>query len=224
VGTCWRRPRYGGNCVRQFVGDAGAQGQWLRGRTCLLPHAPHACSLRACSSSTQCAWSLPCLATTQKNPLSHPPSHPATHPCRPAGARYHVELARQLADVLAAPLARAGGMLPLPDVYCLLNRARGTELVSPDDLLKVGAPPPPLLAVCLPSMWQQAWGCYALPRLGLAVHSSRCCTVRGALQLWAWVAALGCKRRRRAHAAVACSVAAAALAWTSQAVRPDPDP
>ncbi len=25
--------------------------------------------------------------------------------------------------------------MPLPDVYCLFNRARGTELVSPDDLL-----------------------------------------------------------------------------------------
>ncbi len=53
-----------------------------------------------------------------------------------AGARYHTELSRQLADFLAAPLARARGLLQLPDVYCLFNRARGTELVSPDDLLK----------------------------------------------------------------------------------------
>ena len=30
---------------------------------------------------------------------------------------------------------KAGGMMPLPDVYCLFNRARGTELISPDDLL-----------------------------------------------------------------------------------------
>ncbi|WIA08844.1 hypothetical protein OEZ85_008265 [Tetradesmus obliquus] len=53
-----------------------------------------------------------------------------------AGARYHQELSRQLADFLAAPLARAGGVLMLPDVYCLFNRARGSELVSPDDLLQ----------------------------------------------------------------------------------------
>jgi ESCRT-II complex subunit VPS36 len=46
-----------------------------------------------------------------------------------------VELCRQLADVLAQPLAAAGGLLQLPDVYCLFNRARGAELVSPDDLL-----------------------------------------------------------------------------------------
>ena len=43
----------------------------------------------------------------------------------------------QLADFLAAPMARAAGsMMPLPDVYCLYNRARGTELISPDDLLQ----------------------------------------------------------------------------------------
>lgn len=26
--------------------------------------------------------------------------------------------------------------MTLPDVYCLFNRARGTELVSPDDMLQ----------------------------------------------------------------------------------------
>jgi ESCRT-II complex subunit VPS36 len=53
-----------------------------------------------------------------------------------AGARYHQELARQLADFLVGPLAKAGGVMMLPDVYCLFNRARGTELVSPDDMLQ----------------------------------------------------------------------------------------
>lgn len=32
-------------------------------------------------------------------------------------------------------MQRTGGIMPLPDVYCLYNRARGTELISPDDLL-----------------------------------------------------------------------------------------
>ncbi len=41
----------------------------------------------------------------------------------------------QLSDFLAPQLPRVGGMMTLPDVYCLFNRARGTELVSPDDLL-----------------------------------------------------------------------------------------
>jgi ESCRT-II complex subunit VPS36 len=53
-----------------------------------------------------------------------------------AGVRFQQELARQLADFLAAPLAKAGGVMMLPDVYCLFNRARGTELVSPDDLIQ----------------------------------------------------------------------------------------
>lgn len=53
-----------------------------------------------------------------------------------AGGLYHQELSRQLADFLGGPVARAGGLMPLPDAYCLFNRARGTELVSPDDLLQ----------------------------------------------------------------------------------------
>jgi hypothetical protein len=32
-----------------------------------------------------------------------------------------------------------GGMITLTDLYCIFNRARGTELVSPDDLLKAAS-------------------------------------------------------------------------------------
>jgi len=53
-----------------------------------------------------------------------------------AGALYHRQLSRQLADWLPAALARNGGILALPDVFCLFNRARGAELVSPEDVLK----------------------------------------------------------------------------------------
>ncbi|KAG6415612.1 hypothetical protein SASPL_123025 [Salvia splendens] len=70
-----------------------------------------------------------------------------------AGALYHQQLSRQvcsavtkcgisvwylylLADFIKIPLERAGGMINLIDVYCLFNRARGTELISPDDLLR----------------------------------------------------------------------------------------
>jgi len=53
-----------------------------------------------------------------------------------AGAEYHIQLARQLTDFMKEPLRKAGGMLTLTDVYCIYNRARGTELVSPDDLLQ----------------------------------------------------------------------------------------
>ncbi|KAK7261400.1 hypothetical protein RIF29_27709 [Crotalaria pallida] len=39
-------------------------------------------------------------------------------------------------DFVKVPLERAGGIINLIDIYCLFNRARGTELISPDDLLQ----------------------------------------------------------------------------------------
>ena len=56
---------------------------------------------------------------------------------RTAGALFHQQLALQLADFLAPRLDKARGVMTLPDTYCLFNRARGTELVSPEDLIKV---------------------------------------------------------------------------------------
>lgn len=52
-----------------------------------------------------------------------------------ADATPDVRAILQLVDFLTPRINRAGGMMPLPDVYCLFNRARGTELISPDDLL-----------------------------------------------------------------------------------------
>lgn len=52
-----------------------------------------------------------------------------------AGNMYHNELARQIAHFLREPLRQFGDMLLLTDIYCMYNRARGTDLVSPDDLL-----------------------------------------------------------------------------------------
>ncbi|KAK3014425.1 hypothetical protein RJ639_009094 [Escallonia herrerae] len=42
----------------------------------------------------------------------------------------------KLADFVKIPIERAGGMINLIDIYCVFNRARGTELISPDDLLQ----------------------------------------------------------------------------------------
>jgi len=53
-----------------------------------------------------------------------------------AGSLYHSQLSRQLADWLHKPLERLGGMVTLPDLYCAFNRARGTEMISPDDLYR----------------------------------------------------------------------------------------
>lgn len=42
----------------------------------------------------------------------------------------------QLGDFLGPKVDKVGGMMAMADVYCLFNRARGSELVSPDDLLQ----------------------------------------------------------------------------------------
>jgi ESCRT-II complex subunit VPS36 len=51
-----------------------------------------------------------------------------------ADREYHEWLARQVVDFLWNKLPAMGGVITLTDVYCLFNRARGTNLVSPEDL------------------------------------------------------------------------------------------
>eukprot|EP00727_Mastigamoeba_balamuthi_P008953 m51a1_g4680 hypothetical protein (400) ;mRNA; r:162668-164369 len=53
-----------------------------------------------------------------------------------AGSLYFTELARQLSDVCVAVLKKSGPMIALPDLFCLYNRARGVEMISPEDLLR----------------------------------------------------------------------------------------
>ncbi|CAB9530141.1 protein sorting-associated protein 36 (Partial), partial [Seminavis robusta] len=48
---------------------------------------------------------------------------------------YTTTLARQLADFLRPRLKACGGLMTLTDIYCIYNRARGTNLISPEDLL-----------------------------------------------------------------------------------------
>ncbi|XP_071846807.1 vacuolar protein-sorting-associated protein 36-like isoform X1 [Apostichopus japonicus] len=60
---------------------------------------------------------------------------PVTHETHGKGLKYHEELAKQLVAVLQEPIEENGGMMALTDVFCRVNRARGIELLSPDDLL-----------------------------------------------------------------------------------------
>lgn len=46
-----------------------------------------------------------------------------------------MELSRELERFLIGVLDKFGGVLALVDIYCMYNRARGTELISPEDLL-----------------------------------------------------------------------------------------
>jgi ESCRT-II complex subunit VPS36 len=49
---------------------------------------------------------------------------------------YYQQTARQLADFVRPKLKQAGGFMTLTDVYCLYNRARASNLISPEDLLQ----------------------------------------------------------------------------------------
>ncbi|PJF18570.1 hypothetical protein PSACC_01609 [Paramicrosporidium saccamoebae] len=56
------------------------------------------------------------------------------------GNSFTKELSRQLGDFIFRLLERRKSpMLPLADVYCLYNRARGTNLVSPEDLFRAAS-------------------------------------------------------------------------------------
>ena len=51
-------------------------------------------------------------------------------------ADYATEVAKQLLDFLPAPLARQNGTMSIVDAWCLYNKARGSDLVSPEDMYK----------------------------------------------------------------------------------------
>ncbi|XP_017367315.1 vacuolar protein-sorting-associated protein 36 isoform X5 [Cebus imitator] len=62
-------------------------------------------------------------------------ANPVTRETYGSGTQYHMQLAKQLAGILQAPLEERGGIMSLTEVYCLVNRARGMELLSPEDLV-----------------------------------------------------------------------------------------
>ncbi|KAM5182282.1 vacuolar protein-sorting-associated protein 36 [Mantella aurantiaca] len=61
--------------------------------------------------------------------------NPVTRETHGSGTHYHMQLAKQLATMLQNPLEERGGIMSLTEVYCLVNRARGMELLSPEDLV-----------------------------------------------------------------------------------------
>ncbi|KAL5011968.1 hypothetical protein ScPMuIL_010519 [Solemya velum] len=60
---------------------------------------------------------------------------PVTKETHGTGDKYYTELAKQLSSVLEQPIQECGGMMTMSDVYCRVNRARGMELLSPEDLI-----------------------------------------------------------------------------------------
>lgn len=76
---------------------------------------------------------------------------------------YYEMTARQLADFVRPKLSKSQGVMTLTDVYCLFNRARGSHLLSPEDLLQA--------VECLSGERLRGVGisCYTFPDSGLKV-------------------------------------------------------
>ncbi|PAA61160.1 hypothetical protein BOX15_Mlig034134g1 [Macrostomum lignano] len=51
------------------------------------------------------------------------------------GSHYFNSLAKQVSEFLEQPLRERSGVMTLTDAYCLYNRARGLDLISPEDLV-----------------------------------------------------------------------------------------
>ena len=62
-------------------------------------------------------------------------SNPVTRETHGTGTSYHKSLGNELARMLHAPLQKVGGVMSVSEVYCRYNRARGMELVSPEDVV-----------------------------------------------------------------------------------------
>ncbi|KAI6650516.1 hypothetical protein LOD99_7567 [Oopsacas minuta] len=60
--------------------------------------------------------------------------NPVTKSSHGSTTVYHQELARELSKFLVKLLPGENGIITLADLYCRFNRARGLELVSPDDV------------------------------------------------------------------------------------------
>lgn len=59
---------------------------------------------------------------------------PITRDTHGSGEDYFVQLANQISSFILPVLKENNGIITLTDVYCRVNRARGMELLSPEDL------------------------------------------------------------------------------------------
>lgn len=52
-----------------------------------------------------------------------------------SNVQYFTSLSNQICQMLLDPITEAGGMIAVADAYCRVNRSRGLELLSPEDML-----------------------------------------------------------------------------------------
>jgi len=51
-----------------------------------------------------------------------------------AGKNFHSQLAQEVEKFLSVIIDKFGGVIGMIDLYCMYNRARGTDFISPEDL------------------------------------------------------------------------------------------
>lgn len=61
---------------------------------------------------------------------------PVTRDSASSESKYYKELSTQVTRAMEAPVKDVGGQMSLHDIYCRINRARGMELISPQDLVE----------------------------------------------------------------------------------------
>lgn len=61
---------------------------------------------------------------------------PVTREKYGTATQYHHHLAKEVAGALEEPVREAGGVMLLSEVYCRINRARGLQLLSPEDVIQ----------------------------------------------------------------------------------------
>lgn len=65
-------------------------------------------------------------------------SDPVTRRNCATNQAYFQRLATQISDFLKDILSKVGGIMSSTDAFCRINRARGMELLSPEDLIEAG--------------------------------------------------------------------------------------
>lgn len=60
---------------------------------------------------------------------------PVTRGSYKSDSQYYRSLAKQISDILQRHIEDMGGMMAMTDVFCRVNRARGLEMLSPEDTL-----------------------------------------------------------------------------------------
>lgn len=60
---------------------------------------------------------------------------PVTRDSFNSNVQYFKSLSNQICQMLLDPITESGGMIAVADAYCRVNRSRGLELLSPEDML-----------------------------------------------------------------------------------------